>query len=204
VKKLTVIAFAAGASLAFSAAAMDDSTSKAEYKAAKENIKAEYKSAKAVCDRFSANAKDICVAEAKGSKKVALAELQETYHPGSKSSHHVRVARAKADYSLAIEKCDDMAGNLKDVCVKEAKAAYTAAKGDAKVQRETSDSDKTASEKSSGARDKANEEIGAARADEAADNTDADYAVAIEKCDALAGNDKDVCVDIAKERYGKS
>jgi hypothetical protein len=35
---------------------------------------------------------------------------------------------------VAKEKCDDKAGNEKDVCVKEAKAALVRAKADAKAQ----------------------------------------------------------------------
>lgn len=48
------------------------------------------------------------------------------------------VTKAKADYKIAKEKCDDLAGNPKDVCPKEAKAAMAAAKADAKAQMETS------------------------------------------------------------------
>ena len=36
------------------------------------------------------------------------------------------------------------------------------------------------------------------------DKRDADYKVAVEKCDALAGSAKDACVKDAKVRYGKS
>jgi hypothetical protein len=36
-----------------------------------------------------------------------------------------------------------------------------------------------------------------------ADKRDADYKVAIEKCDALAGTAKDTCVSGAKAQYGK-
>ena len=36
------------------------------------------------------------------------------------------------------------------------------------------------------------------------DKRDADYQVAIEKCDALTGAAKDACVGNAKVRYGKS
>ena len=37
-----------------------------------------------------------------------------------------------------------------------------------------------------------------------ADKRDAEYKVAIEKCDALAGTTKDACVSSAKVQYGKS
>ena len=38
---------------------------------------------------------------------------------------------------MAKQKCDDLSGNPKDVCVKEAKAARTTAKADATVQMKT-------------------------------------------------------------------
>ena len=41
----------------------------------------------------------------------------------------------EADYKVAMEKCDDKAGNLKDVCIKEAKAAMKSAKADAKANK---------------------------------------------------------------------
>ena len=138
-KKLTITATVAALSLAFSAAALADSQSKAEFKADKNSIQAEYKSAKAVCDQFKANAKDICVAEAKGKEDVALSELEAKYHPSPKASYNVLIAKAQADYSVAKQRCDDMSGNAKDVCVKEAKAALSAAKADAQAQMKTAD-----------------------------------------------------------------
>jgi hypothetical protein len=138
-KNSTITAVAAAISLSFSVAAMADSMSKSEYNADKNNIQAEYKSAKAICGQYKSNAKDICVAEAKGKENVALAELEATYQPGPKASYNVLIARAEADYSVAKQKCDEMAGNSKDVCVKEAKAALAAAKADATAQMKTAD-----------------------------------------------------------------
>jgi len=142
-KKLTITATVAAFSLALSAAAMADTQadaqSKAEYKADKNSIQAEYKSAKAVCDQFKSNAKDICVAEAKGKEDVALSELEARYHPSPKANYNVLIAKAQADYSVAKQRCDDMSGNAKDVCVKEAKAALSAAKADAQAQMKTAD-----------------------------------------------------------------
>ena len=43
-----------------------------------------------------------------------------------------------------------------------------------------------------------------AKQDAAEDKRDADYKVAVEKCDALAGAAKDACVRDAKARFGKS
>jgi hypothetical protein len=47
-------------------------------------------------------------------------------------------------------------------------------------------------------------EIGEARKDAAIDKRDADYKVAIAKCDALAGDPKTACVATAKSTFGKN
>jgi hypothetical protein len=46
--------------------------------------------------------------------------------------------------------------------------------------------------------------VGEARSEANADVRDADYKVAIEKCDALAGATKESCVSGAKLQFGKS
>ena len=104
-----------------------------------------------------------------------------------------RLVHAQANYDVAIEKCDDLAGNRKDVCVKEAKSAFVKAKADAKVDRVAADTSQDAAAKQADARKEAS-----------ADKRDAEYKVAIEKCDALAGAVKDTCVSNAKAQYGKS
>ena len=181
--KQHINAIAAAIAFAFSTGAMaTQALSKAEYKADKAKIEMDYKSAKAGCASLSSNAKDICVVEAKGKEKVAKAELEANYKPSAKSSQAVSIAKAEADYAVAKEKCDDKAGNDKDVCVKEAKAVEIKALADAKLGKQ----------------------IGEAKKDAAADKLDADYKVAIEKCDALAGEAKNSCVAAAKAQFGKS
>ncbi|MCB4361877.1 hypothetical protein [Quatrionicoccus australiensis] len=187
---LSMLALALG--LAFSTGASAENMNKADYSAAKDKIGAEYKNAKAACSSMSGNAGDICDAEAKGKEKVGMADLDAAYKPSAKTQHEARVVKAEADYAVAKERCDDKAGNVKDVCVKEAKATETAAKADAKAAMKTSDANATANEKTSDA-----------RKDASADKTDANYAVAKEKCDAMAGNAKDRCIDQAKLKYGK-
>ncbi len=197
----SAIALAIG--LAFSVGALAQAMSKDEYKAGKEKILADYKTAKAACATLSGNANDICQAEAKGTEKVAMADLEASYKPSSKTHYEARVARAEAAYAVAKERCDDLAGNGKDVCVKEAQAAETAAKADAKAQMKTSDANATADEKSAEARSKASTQTANARKDAAAEKLDADYKVAKEKCDTYAGSAKDYCLDQAKARFGK-
>lgn len=190
-------------SLAFSAGAMAQGLSKTDYQAGKDKISAEYKSARAGCASLSGNPKDICVAEAKGHEKIAKAELEASYKPTPKTHYQARVAKAEAAYAVAREKCDDLAGNAKDVCVKEAKAAETSAKADAKAQMKTVDAKITGQEKAAEAKTEAKTQAVDARKDAAADKRDAEYKVAKEKCDAFAGGAKDRCLDQAKANFGK-
>lgn len=111
---IKMIALAIG--FAFSAGAMAQTISKTEYKDSKSKIGVEYTSAKASCVALADNAKDICMAQAKGQEKIAKAELEARYQPSVKTHYEVRVAKAEADRGVAKEKCDDAAGNVKDVC----------------------------------------------------------------------------------------
>ena len=190
--------------LAMSTGAIAATMSKVDYKAAKVDISTRYTSEKAACGAMTANAKDICVAEATGRDKIALAELEATYAPSDKHRYDVRLAKADAAFAVAKEKCDDLADNAKDVCVKEATAAYVTAKADAKVAIKTLDANTVARAKTADANATAREKTTEARTDAATDKRNADYAVAKEKCDALAGDVKASCVKDAKARYGQS
>jgi len=166
--------------------------SKDAYDVAVRNADAQAKTDKDACASRSGNAKDICLAEASGREKVAKADAEAAYRNTPKAREDARDARAEANYSVAKEKCDDLSGNAKDVCVKEADAALTKAKADAKVDRVTADASQDASAKQAEARQKAE-----------ADKRDADYKVAVEKCDALSGSAKSNCISDAKLRFGK-
>ena len=155
---------------------------KPDYKAAKARISADYKADKAACASLSANAKDICVEEAKAKAKVARAELEFGYTGKPKDQNKVLVAKAESTYAVAKEKCDDIKGNDKDVCVKQAKAVEVKALADAKMGKQ----------------------IGEAKTDATQDKRDADYKVSAEKCDAMTGDAKAGCMTAAKAKYGKS
>jgi hypothetical protein len=178
---ITAALFAAGALAATSAVAADR-LSKDAYKSAKDRIAAEYKVDIQRCKALSGNAKDICKAEVKGKEKSAKADAYAAYKGTDKAATAALVARADADYSVAKEKCDDLSGNPKNVCVKEAKSAHTKAKVDAKT----------------------NGKVSELRKDAAQDKRDANYQVAKERCDALAGDAKTQCVNEAKARFGRS
>ena len=165
-----------GASSAFAA-----TMTRAEYGSTKDRVSADYKADKSACATMSGNQKDICQEQAKGKEKVARAELEYNYTGKMSDSNKIAVVKADATYAVAKEMCDDKAGNVKDVCVAEAKAAHTKALADAKMVKK----------------------VGDAKTDAADDKRDADYKVANEKCDSLAGDAKSACISAAKQRFNK-
>ena len=182
--KITTLQAAVAAALLAGAAglAAAEGMPKADYKAGKEQIEATRKAALDSCKTLAGNTKDVCQEQAKADASIAKAELEAKYKGTREAAYDARVARAKANYSVAKEKCDDFAGNQKDVCVKEAKAAETRALADAKADKK----------------------VVQARVDARDSKVDAEYKVAVERCDAYAGDVKDRCVTDAKQRFGKS
>lgn len=185
--KLAMLTITIACAFAGSANAM----TREEYKVQKDRVSADHKAHRDRCSALSANAKDICMAEAKGAEKVAKAELEAKYKPSTKNTREVATARANMMYDVAKEKCDDLAGNPKDVCVKDAKAAQVKAKEDAKVMKVSSDASATRSDK-----------VGEARKEATSEKREADYKAARVRCDSLAGNAKDSCQNDAKAKFG--
>jgi hypothetical protein len=156
--------------------------SKPEFTSGKTRISADYAAAKAACKSHAGNARDICMEEAKGKEKVARAELQYAYTAKPGDLTKAEEAKAKATYEVAKERCDDLAGNDKSVCVKEAKSVEVKALVNARMAGK----------------------IGETRKDGAQEKMDADYKVAAEKCEVLAGDAKASCMASAKAKFGKS
>jgi hypothetical protein len=152
-----------------------------EHKAAVQNAEMSYKSAKAACASLAGNARDVCNAEANVQKVHAIAKSDGDFKNTPKAVYDGRKDVASAEYDLAKAKCDALAGNAKDVCVKEAKAVEVHAQADAK----------------------AGTKISEARADANDAKSTANYKVAIEKCDTFSGDAKDACVKEAKARFNK-
>ena len=168
--------------LASACAAQAATMSSAEHRMAEEKIEASYKVDRNACNIQSGNAKDVCAEQAKAKEKVAKAELQASYTGKASDTNKLRIVKADTAYDVSKEMCDDKSGNDKDVCIKEAKAVRDKSLADTKL-------DKT---------------VRAAITDDAQVKTDTDYAVAAEKCDALAGDAKSSCVSRAKTKYGKN
>jgi predicted house-cleaning noncanonical NTP pyrophosphatase (MazG superfamily) len=108
--------------------------------------------------------------------------MKYSYTGKASDKNKMLEVKAKSAYAVAKEKCDDKAGNDKAVCVKEAKAVETKALADAKMGKEISE----------------------AKKDDAQEKLDADYEVAVQKCDALEGDAKASCLAAAKAKFGKS
>jgi hypothetical protein len=189
--------------LTFGVAAHAQTMTKTEFKAAHEKIEADYKAALVPCDSLSGNTKKICVTEAKGNEKMAFANLEASNTPSAKTQRKASDVKAEAAYDLAHQKCQDLAGNAKDVCIKEAKAADVAAKADAKALLITKEANTDARKTINKAATKASDKASDARSEAAADKTDAQYKVEKEKCDVMAGAAKDNCLAQAKLHFGK-
>lgn len=155
---------------------------KTEYRADKSRIEADYKTDMVACGKLAGNTLDICGEEAKARQKVARAGLEHAHTGKTSDGNKLLVAKAESAYAVAKAKCDDKPGNIKDVCITEAKALETKALADARLGMQ----------------------IGAARKDAATEKRDADFKVAAEKCDAMDGASKDRCVAAAKLKFGKS
>lgn len=153
--------------------------SKAVLDTARDDVKTTYKADKESCDKLSGNAKDICVADVKGREKVALAWLDYNYESTPTEQAKLNEAIYEARYEIANEKCDDLAGDPKDLCQREAKTSRDKAKADTKL----------------------NKKVAEAYDDAESARLKADYKLAAERCSSLSGDQKDVCKASAKARF---
>jgi hypothetical protein len=118
------------------------------------------------------NTQSICI-KAVACSYLAFAALTA----GAASPDKAAQDQIKSEYKADVEKCSSLTGNPKDVCKAEAKA--TEDKGEAKLKADRDPSAKASQHMQE-------------------EYADADYKVATTKCDALKGNDKDVCMKEAK------
>ena len=181
IQTMILTAFAAAALAATAGAASAASPeAKAAYSAAKSSAAAQFRTDKARCASITGNPKDVCLAEAKAVRVHAESDATAQYKNTLGAYTKARTEIAEANYDVDKIRCAALTGNDKDVCVKQAQSTKVAALADAKA-------DKKVIEARSNARE---------------DKRIAEYKVASEKCDALAGTAKDTCVTAAKSQYG--
>ncbi|MET3131565.1 hypothetical protein AAKU55_001827 [Oxalobacteraceae bacterium GrIS 1.11] len=180
-KKIYTVLLMGMAAAGFAArAGAASSEAKAAYNAANDLASANYKAARVRCNAITGNPKDVCVAEAKALRVHAEADASAQYKNTLGTFTKARTQIADANYDVDKARCEARTGNEKDVCIKQAKSTRVAALADAKA-------DKKVIEARSNARE---------------DKRSAEYKVATERCDALAGPAKDNCVQAAKTQFG--
>jgi vacuolar-type H+-ATPase subunit H len=114
--------------------ARNKGTPDAQEKARRVRAEAEYDVAKEKCDDLSGNAKDVCVKDAKAAETKAKAEAKANRRVAeARTDAKQRTAEARkdaaeasrdADYRAARERCDQLAGDAKDACVRDVRAKY--------------------------------------------------------------------------------
>lgn len=163
--------------------------SKDELRAAALAIETELKSATRNCNYFSGNANDICLAEAKAKMLIGMAELAYQFQSSPLLWYEYQVVRLEADYTVAIEVCDDRTSD-RDVCLHEAKAGRAKGLEAAKSKWKTSNPSSTAPD---------NAEVAARKE---AEQQDANHTAAKALCNLLAGGTKTLCLDKVRVTYG--
>ena len=179
---LSVRATCLAAAILLSGGAQAAAMNKSDYNAARAQADGAYKAEADSCKSLAGNAKDICKLQAKGHLSVAKAEAQYAYSGKPEDMRKLTQSKIDAAYGVERERCDDLTGNGKDVCVKTAKATRDKALADLKLGKA----------------------VAAARTDAHDAKRDADYKVAAEKCDALSSDAKTACINAAKAQHGKS
>ena len=149
----------------------------------------DYKAAKDKCDAMKGNDRDVCRAQAKGDYNVAKANAKAERDGTEAARNSAAKEKAEADYDVAKTKCGAMKGNDKDTCVKDAKAAYTRAKGG----EEVSHAKATGTAK----------DVSEARRDAVKDTNNANYKAAKERCDAMSGDAKTTCQNDVAAKFKK-
>jgi hypothetical protein len=178
---IVVTALAGAAVLSFAQfAAAVPTQSRIDYSAAMDRASVVYKDARAKCDSLAGHGKDMCVVEAKAGEKRAMAVAEAHYQGTLKAATASRIADADADLMVAKVACDAKTGQEKNVCVKQAQATQVKLVAEAKANKTSID----------------------ARADAREETREAQYKVAIAKCDALAGPEKEACTSSAKSAHG--
>jgi hypothetical protein len=100
-------------------------------------IDREHKAAKDACKPLKGNAQDVCNKEADAKQKIAKAELKVQKKDTAENRKELAETRAKAEYDVSMERCEDQKGDAKNACQRDAKSkrdsAMAAAKGDTRA-----------------------------------------------------------------------
>jgi|GEM_PF-5878293 len=187
----TLVTLVAASLVVTGARAMD----RTEYNTARQRMAADTQVRQDKCRALTANARDVCRMEARGFERIARADLEALYRPSEQAHFKARVARADAAYAVAREKCNDLAGQARKVCQKDAKGVQVRAVEDAKVAQVQARPGDTPAAK--------NAAVAEALKHAAAERRKADFDAARERCSALAADLQAKCLDDAKRVYSQ-
>jgi len=151
------------------------------YQRTMDGAEAAFDTARMRCDSVAGIPHEICVAEARANRVRIEEEAQAAYRNTLSAYTGARMRIASAYYDRDKARCGALTGNDREVCLQQAKAYLVAARADARADRKTVE----------------------ARLDARDEKIDAEYRVALQRCDAFAGAVKDQCVGTARTSYGK-
>lgn len=142
---------------------------------------ATFDAARVRCAAVAGIPHEICVAEARADRVRVEEEAEAAYRNTLAAYTKARMRIASAYYDRDKARCGALAGNDREVCQQLAKAYLVAARADARADRKTVE----------------------ARLDAQDEKIDAEYRVALQRCDAYAGGARDQCVSMARSAYGR-
>jgi len=152
-----------------------------DYAAALDRASDAYKDARAKCEVLAGHDKDMCVVEAQAAEMRAKASADADYKGTTKSKTDRRIANTYADYMVARVACNVKPGQERKACIKQAHVAQVKLVTEAKA-------DNTAVDAQAGARE---------------ETRDAQYKIALAKCEPMSAVAKDTCVVSARSNFGK-
>ena len=154
---------------------------KAVYQQAMDAAETVYDAAKTRCDALAGIPHDICVADARAARVRVEEEADAGYKNTLAAYTQARMRIASAYYERDKTRCGAAVGNDREVCQRLAKATLVASQADARADRKAIE----------------------ARLEAQGAKIDAEYRVALQKCDAFAGDVKEGCVSTTRTAYGK-
>ena len=164
----------------------------ASYKVSAATAEANYAIAKEKCDDLAGNAKSACRKDAKAAEMSAKSDARMSMKPVGTSDSSSRTSGSRdAGFAMAKEKCDALSGDEKNSCMSDARTRPASA-------------DTTRSNMSANASMNAMQTNSDMRGSAKPGKSDADLAVAKQKCDALPGDAKNNCMTDLMLRFGRS
>ena len=154
---------------------------KTVYQQTMATAEAAFDAAKARCDVMEGVPHEICVADARAARVRVEEEAGAAYKNTLAAYTQARMRIASAYYERDKTRCGAALGNDREVCQRQARATLVATQADARADRKAIE----------------------ARLEAQGAKIDAEYRVALQKCDAFARDVREGCVSTTRTAYGK-